>query len=733
VSTATPNSPATEAGAGFGAFKGVFTPSVLTILGVIMYLRLGWVLGNAGLTGTLVIVTLSSAVTFLTALSIAATATNMRVGIGGAYFMISRSLGLQAGAAVGVPLYFAQALGISFYVVGFAEAVNNVFPALPITWIGVAALCALGALAWLSADLALKSQYVILATIVFSLVCFFAGGPPEAGFAEAPPVPAELEPFWVVFAVFFPAVTGIEAGVAMSGNLADPAKSLPRGTLAAVGVGWVVYMAIPVVMAAWIPREVLLADSLVMQRVALWGPAIVAGVWGATLSSALGALLGAPRTLQALARDRVVPSFLGRGQGPSQEPRIATAVSFAVALVGVLAGSLNLIAPILSMFFLTSYAFLNLSAGVEGLIGSPSWRPSFRTPWWVSLLGAATCIGIMLMLNTGATFLAALVCGGVYYAAGQRQMKAWWGDARHGILMLLARFAIYRLARVPPDPRSWRPNFLVLTGAPKGRMRLVEFARSVSHGAGFLTVAAVLPEDQATGGRIAKIEESIGVYLDKQGIAALVEVHAADDVMAGAWNLVQSSGVGPLYPNTVILGLSRDPERLAGYARLIVQGHRLQRNLILIRAASGDEASGRRRIDVWWGGQRKNAGLMLALGYLLQTSEEWSGARLRIQTIVRSEEERPHALARLQALIERGRIEATPGVVLQGDRSPFEVIRAASAGADMTFLGLRPPDEEETEEAYAAYYTDLLEKTEEFGATAYVLAAQDIDFGRIFD
>lgn len=727
------SSTTTASSTGFGTFKGVFTPSILTILGVIMYLRLGWVLGNAGLVGTMIIVTLSSLVTFLTGLSISATATNMRVGIGGAYYMISRSLGLLAGAAVGVPLYFAQALGVSFYIVGFAEAAQGVFPSLSLVGIGVVALIALGALAVASADLALKTQGLILAMIVFSLICFFLGGPPAQGFAEAPPVPTELEPFWGVFAVFFPAVTGIEAGVAMSGDLREPQKSLPLGTLAAVGVGWVVYIAIPIVLAAWIPREVLLSDSLVMEKVAAWGPAIVAGVWGATLSSALGALLGAPRTLQALARDRVVPEVLGRGHGVGNEPRIATAVTFGVAMVGVLAGDLNAIAPVLSMFFLTSYCFLNLSAGIEGLIGSPSWRPAFRTPWWVSMLGAAVCLGIMLVLNTLATFGAAVVVGAVYYLTGRRKLRAWWGDVRRGILVLMARFAIYRLAALPPDPRSWRPDFLVLTGAPKGRMHLVEFANAVNHGGGFLTVAAVLPEQHASASRVGSLRQAISGYLERSHIQALVDVHIDHDVMEGAASLVQASGMGPLHPNTVILGVSQRPERLEGYSRLVLKVHRLGRNLVLMGTLEEADRRRRRRIDVWWGGQRKNAGLMLALGYLLQTSDDWDGCTLRIQTIVQDAGEGEHAMARLRALIASARIEAEPGVVLSEGRRPFDVIQAASADADLTFIGLRAPDPDETVEQYGAYYTSLLEATDGHGPTAYVLAAEDIDFLRIFE
>jgi amino acid transporter len=312
------NSPQAEA-VGFGTFKGVFTPSILTILGVIMYLRLGWVLGNSGLFLTLVIVTLASSITFLTGLSIAATATNMRVGAGGAYYMISRSLGVEAGAAIGVPLFFAQALGIAFYTVGFAESVNNAFPALPTTVVGVVTLLVLAAVAYKSADLALKTQFFIMAAIVVSLVSFFAGGAPAEGFEAVAAVPAK-QSFWKVFAVFFPAVTGIEAGLALSGNLKNPGRALPLGTLSAVVVGYAVYLAIPVIMSQTVPEDVLLTDPLVMRRVAVWGDAILIGVWGATLSSAMGALLGAPRTLQWAAVSGRPMSLVSRRRSPSVSP-----------------------------------------------------------------------------------------------------------------------------------------------------------------------------------------------------------------------------------------------------------------------------------------------------------------------------------------------------------------------------------------------------------------------------
>ncbi|MEL6221808.1 MAG: amino acid permease, partial [Cyanobacteria bacterium J06627_8] len=305
---------------GLGTFGGVFTPSILTILGVIMYLRFGWVVGNVGLIGSLVIVTLSTSITLLTALSVCAIATDRVVRVGGAYYMISRSLGIETGGAVGIPLYIAQALSVALYTLGFAESIVEVFPGL--SQVGIALLVTLfvAVLAITSASLAIRTQYIIMAAIALSLLSL-AFGPslPEVQ-AQALSIPDTEESFWGVFAVFFPAVTGIMAGVNMSGDLKEPTRSLPTGTLAAVAVGYVIYMVLPAILAFRVDTGNLLNDPLIMQQISFWGPAILLGVWGATLSSAIGSILGAPRVLQALARDGVLPrslKILGSGSGKS--------------------------------------------------------------------------------------------------------------------------------------------------------------------------------------------------------------------------------------------------------------------------------------------------------------------------------------------------------------------------------------------------------------------------------
>lgn len=467
----------------FGTFKGVFTPSILTILGVIMYLRFGWVIGNVGLIPTLIIVTISTSITFITALSVSALATNMKVRGGGAYYIISRSLGLEAGAAIGLPLYLAQALGISFYLVGFAESVVQFVPWLSIKQIGFMTLLVMSAVALKSADLALKTQYFILVLIVLSLVSFFMGtGENIAPLPPDTPVPSR-ESFWAVFAVFFPAVTGILSGLSMSGDLKKPERSIPWGTLAAVVLSYAIYMAIPIFFVQIVrDSDIFLTDALVMYRAARWGELILAGLWGAALSSAMGSLLGAPRTLQAVSRDGIFFRFAGRGFGENQEPRIAMGISFLIALAGIFAGDLNMIAPVLSMFFLTTYGLLNLSAGFGTLIGSPSWRPSFRIHWGVSFVGAFGCFAAMFMINAGATFIALFISMGVYMMVKKRRMKARWGDMKYGIIMLIVQLGLYKLAEKRPDEKSWRPNILVFSGSPKLRWYLIEIADALAQG-----------------------------------------------------------------------------------------------------------------------------------------------------------------------------------------------------------------------------------------------------------
>jgi len=307
----------TAAAKRFGTFGGVFTPNVLTILGVILFLRAGWVVGNAGLKNALLILCVANVITLLTSLSLSAIATNIKVKGGGAYFLISRSLGLEIGGSIGVALYLAQAISVAFYALGFCESLTFLLPNLNLPYLGTATLILLFIVGWIGADLAIKAQYIIMGALGLALLSFFAGVRPEPVWSDNfAPQYLPGHDFWTVFAIFFPAVTGIMSGVSMSGDLKDPSRSIPRGTLWAVGITFVIYAAQMLWLSRNADRASLQNNNMVVRDTAWFGPLIFVGLWAATLSSALASLVAAPRTLQALAGDGVVRGSLRAGTVP---------------------------------------------------------------------------------------------------------------------------------------------------------------------------------------------------------------------------------------------------------------------------------------------------------------------------------------------------------------------------------------------------------------------------------
>ena len=390
----------------FGTFGGVFTPSILTILGVIMYLRLPWVVGNAGLYAGLGVIAVAHVVSVCTGLSISSIATDKKVGAGGPYYIISRSLGLPIGGTLGLALFIGLAFSISLYVIGFSESFLAYWGwEVNVTTIricGTLVLICLTIVTLISTSLAIKMQYVIFALIILSLVSIGFGSYQPAP-TEAVTAPAEGgESMAVIFGIFFPAVTGFTAGVNMSGDLKDPKKAIPGGTIAAILVGLIVYVGLAWYLALKVPRQALIEDPEVLLKVAYFDWAVVGGIWGATLSSALGSILGAPRILQAVSGDRIMPRFLAKGVGPSNEPRNALVVAFAIGEAGILIAELDAIARIVSMVFLATYGFLNISCAIESLV-SPDFRPAFKIPRAVSWVGAATCVLLMIQLDLLAT------------------------------------------------------------------------------------------------------------------------------------------------------------------------------------------------------------------------------------------------------------------------------------------------------------------------------------------
>ncbi|HEY5663551.1 MAG TPA: hypothetical protein VIS05_05910 [Ilumatobacter sp.] len=713
-----------------GTFGGVFTPSILTILGVIMYLRFGWVVGNAGLRNTLVIVTIATAITLLTGLSIAQISTDQVVRTGGAYYMVSRSLGYEIGGAIGIPLYLAQALSVALYTLGFAESVNAVVPDVPVRALALATTVFVAVLALVSARAAIRAQYLIMAVIALSLVSFFLGthtvtAPVATGGSFEP------EPFWIVFAVFFPAVTGIMAGVNMSGDLAEPRKSIPRGTLAAIGVSYVLYMVIPVVLDRRADTASLVDDPLVMRSIAFWGPAILLGVWGATLSSALGSILGAPRILQALARDGILPGplrMLGRGSGPDDEPRLGTFFSLALVLGVVAIGDLNAVAPVLTMFFLASYAVVNFVSAGERFLRNPSFRPTFRVHWSVSLAGALGCVAVMFLINPLATLIASVIVLVIWALLDRRRARAQWGDIRQGLWINLIRWAAAHI-RPSSHAKSWRPNILVLAGSPTKRWYLIDLANAMSHGRGLLTIATILPETTPTQ-RKRHLAETVREHLADRKVDALVRVVSAPSAYVGASVLVEAYGLGGLVPNTVLLGDGETTSDSRDYATMIRRIHDAGRNVVVVRARDDETYGERQRIDVWLGSMRDNGALMIMLATSLAAEKSWRKATITVRMVVPTPDAAREAAANLTRIFAAGRLRVAVDVI--ADQRPFTaVIAQRSRGADLSLIGL--PDPCTHAERFADRLQSLLADVVTETPVAFVLASSDVDIEAILD
>jgi amino acid transporter len=692
----------------FGAFGGVFTPSILTILGVVMYLRLGWVVGNVGLAGALAIVVLSHAISVLTGLSVSSIATNRTVGAGGAYFMISRSLGGAAGAAIGIPLFFAQALSIAFYVVGFSESLAMLSLDVDPRLVGTAVCVLLTLVSLRGADLAIKAQYFVMAAIAFSLVSFFIGrsaAPPEQIAWTNP----EGLPFSVVFAVFFPAVTGIMAGVSMSGDLKNARRDLPRGTMAAIAVGFVVYLVVPFWLAANAGSAELAGNLRVMWDISRVPELIFVGVWAATLSSAIGSILAAPRTLQALAVDGFMPGFLGKGSGAANEPRIGLIFSFALAQVAILLGGLDVIARILTMFFLATYGVTNLACGLERWAASPSFRPSFSVPWWVSLFGAAACFYVMSIIDLVAMVVAMIVVAAIYFLAQRRSLGNTFGDARHGIWAGLVRTSLLHYRRAPFHPVNWRPNLVIFGGNLARRFHLAELGSALVQDRGIVSFSQLLE------GKIRDLcdqrREAIEL-LEKQVQhefpSLFCRVDVVDDVHRGIVQVAQSYGAGNFEANTVMFGWTGKPERqepLLGALRDLLL---LDKSVLIVKHDKDRGLGVGRRIDIWWGGLERNGALMLLLAYLLNSHDRWREAEVRILTVVPNETQRRKAEKELAGIMEQTRLTAEARVLVRQPGQISDVMKQESGRSDLVMVGLRQPNPDEKAPDFFRHYSGIL-------------------------
>ena len=703
----------------FGTFGGVFTPCTLTILGVIMFLRFGQVVGQAGFYSAIAIVLASKVITTLTSLSLSAIASNTRVRGGGAYYIISRSLGVEFGGAIGIVFFLAQAISVAMYIIGFTEALVGTFPSLTAHSLAIASFVNLLTFicVYIGAGWTIKVQYAILAVLGAALASFYVGtiGSFSTSVFNDNLLPhyTEGENFFSIFALFFPAVTGIMAGANMSGDLKNPAHSIPRGTLAAVGVTAIIYLSQAFFLAGVSSHEELTNNNLIVREVSRWPVLITAGVFAATLSSALGSMMGAPRIMQAFARDEVFSSlnFFGAASGKTNEPRRATVLTFFIAQCCVLLGDLNAIAPIITMFFMITYGLLNLATFYEAVTKNPSYLLIFKYfPWSLSLLGVLGCLGVMLLINWPVALGSIIAMAAIYGSIQYHEIEARWGDLQGGVSFERARRALLRLEETAYHPKNWRPVVLALSSSAWNRPHLAIYGQWLTSGHGVLTLAQVIYGDvEEHAERRDSYERALRKFIEKEELQAFSAVVVETYLSDGIESLVQCHGIGGLKPNTVLIGWPKTEAKSEAFCATLRLVSRLNRSMICARLQIPEEVTDGQydtedreamldeaweipegTIDVWWRG-KKNGALMMLLAHMLHQNPEWRHNSIRVIRIVPHEDAVREVSEHILQLAATSRIRVEP-VVLVADDIP-RAIQKTSKNAAILILGFEAPAE----------------------------------------
>lgn len=715
----------------FGAFGGVFTPSILTILGVIMYMRLGWVVGQAGLIAALAIILISHIISISTGLSIASVATDKKIKTGGIYYILSRSLGMPMGGSIGLTLFVGTAMSISLYLVGFAESFLSVdvireFLGLEQNTngyriIGSIFLLILAIIAFISTSLAIKSQYFILTAIFLSLVSVVLGFIFNTDFQPETMVtaPAENgESLAVIFGIFFPAVTGFTAGVAMSGDLRDPRKDIPAGTIGAIAVGLIVYVALAIGLAYFVNRDMLINDVNFLMKVAYFSPLVLAGIWGATLSSGLGGILGGPRILQAIAKDKMSPRIFAKGKGDSNEPRNALILTFLIAEGGILIGELNVIAGVVSMFYLASYSFINLAFFLEKW-ASTDFRPSFKISKYFGLIGFIAGFIVMSQLDMLSMVAALVIMLLLYLLLRRRQLKNDTGDVWQSVWLSVMRQALRRMDKKEIEERNWQPNIVMFSGGTSRRPHIIEFGKSLVGRYGLLSNFD-LHESKEEKYLFPKHLQSLP-FEDINTKGVFTRRQTCSNIYLGIETIVSTYGFSGIDPNTVLMGWARQTKNPVRFAKMIRRLDELDVNILLIdydkRYGYGDYKT----IDIWWRGGGQHGNLSLSLIKVLWASKQWNAAEVRLIIVNPVNNDSPHIRKRTEAVLDNMRINVEVKILNNQieQNTYYDLIRTESIKTDLIMLGM--PDIEEGKED--SFVKDTSELMADIGTVVLVRAS----------
>ena len=687
----------------FGTFGGVFTPTLLTILGVIMYLRMGWVVGNAGLLGAWLIIIVSFLITLCTALSMSAITTNIRIGAGGAYAIISQALGLEVGGSLGIPRYISQGLAVTMYIFGFREGWLGIFPAHDPFLVDVAVFLFLFTIAYISANLAIKTQYVIMVVIILSLVSIVIAA--YNGSMEIPTSEAlswgsfqgssendfSGSNFWIVFAVFFPAATGIMAGANMSGELKEPKRSIPVGTLWAIGVSFIIYMALAYWLARTATEEELLTNYNIIIDKAFYGPLIIAGILGATFSSALASIVGSSRILFAMGEHRVLPysNFLS-GQSANGQPRNAMIVTGVLIFATMLLRNINAIAPLVTLFFLVTYAMINIVVIIEQRLGLISYRPLFKVHKWIPWLGLISSVLAMFIINPTISLITIFIVFVVYWYLSKQNLETPFEDVRSGLFVSFAEWAAkHTWGMKSMQQRAWKPNLMVPVRDVVGAKGNFQFLRNIAKPKGSIKLLGIEPFCENS--KLVKELDNLSESFRNKGVFSSWTVINTEEFAKGV-NYGNQALKGAFFrPNIIFLNFQDHDDFENEIRPVIRESIRLEIGILLFSAHPTAHLGQRNVINVWVRDRKDNWSLGWDIGNLdlstliaYKLKKNWE-AKIRLITVIDDENERENATNFLNSLIHLARIPKTLTEVHVGD---FKTIVTNAPSADINIFGM---------------------------------------------
>ena len=636
------------------------------------------------------------------------------------------------------------------------------------------------------ADLGVKVLYTVVATLALALLAFFVGttdyardnsveffnsytadtevtaqvldglveesqrsaGPDTVYYpggeviarAAAPPPPTSPAPaipqlsFFTVFAIIFPAFTGMTAGVGLSGDLRDPGRSIPRGTLAATIGGMVVYVFMAWKLAASAPPEAL-ADTtnLIMADIAWQGWWIIPiGLAAATISSALGSILVAPRTLQAIAADNIFPArginhFLARGKGERNEPYNASLITVVLAAFFILLGALDSVAEIISMFFMVTYGSLCLISFLNHFAADPSYRPTFRSKWYVSLFGAVACFGLMFFMNSTYAAAAIVLIGLLYvYISYSNPDKRSVAVIFQGVIFQVSRrIQIFLQKADKEEKQGWRPSAIAVSNATFTRLGAFDFLRWISQKYSFGTylhyINGYLSHDTSEAAAVTK--ERIIRMAEATESRIYVDTIVSPSYTSAIAQIIQFPGIAGTENNLLLLEYSKQTgEGLED----IIDNFKLIKSVDFNIAILGLSERGfglKRTIHVWiTRAHYESANLMILLAYIMTGHVDWKNAEIKLFAVF-EESKLEEEEQRMYDLIETGQLPISRNNIdvlcRQDNTDSRSVIARKSGEADLVILGFR-------DEALKRLKEDLFAGYEEIGNVLFVNAAGEV-------